>query len=145
MESALMTSPSRASASSTARSDFPAAVGPTMAISTSPARLAAAGGHAEQHRRGRGRLGSMLCGAPAGPPRVARPGAAHAQRRVVRAQVVRRGAGDAGGNDVAWTRSGLVRGEVHQAVVAGAAGHAVRGRVLAPLPLGDEDLDDGAV
>ena len=91
------------------------------------------------------RAGGVLRGALAGLPGVARPGAAHAQRRVVRAQVMRRGTRDAGGYDVAGTRSGVVRGEVHQAVVAGAARHAVRGRVLAPLPLGDEDLDDGAV
>ena len=36
---------------------------------------------------------------------------------------------------------GGVRGEVDQAVVAGTAGHAMGGGVLAALALGDQDLD----
>ncbi len=100
-------------------------------------------------RTGAGAAAAAACrgrgGELAGLPGVARAGAAHAQRGVVGAQVVRRGAGDAGGDDVAGAGAGAVRGEVDQAVVAGAAGHAVRGGVLAALALGDEDLDDGAV
>src|SRR5580704_10130476 len=121
-----MTSPSRASARSTARSDLPAVVAPTTAIRV----MASRGG------RG-GELASL--------PGVARAGAPDAQRGVVGAQVMRRGAGDAGGDDVARARAGFMRREVHQAVVAGAAGHAVRGGVLAALALGDEDFDHGAV
>src|SRR6185437_13422538 len=115
--------------------------------------LAAAGRHAEQHwgRRasGGGRAGRggrrVPGGELAGRPGVARAGATDAQRGVVGAQVMRRRAGDAGGDDVAGARTGPVRGEVHQAVIPGTPGHAVGRGVLAALTLGDEDLDDGAV
>src|ERR1700761_9038900 len=150
IESALTTSPPTARASSTARSDFPAAVAPTTAISVIAGPLGAAGRHAPQHRRGRGFAGRGGRGrrgrrALAGLPGVARPGPAHAERLVVGPQVMRRGAGDAGDGDVAG--AGLLRtgGEVDQAVVAGPAGQPAGGGVLAPLPLGDQHLDHGAV
>src|SRR5579872_1789105 len=122
MESALITSPSRASARSTARSDLPAVVAPTTAISMAGWRprdggspetgtggrasgrcSASAGRHAEQDRRrragrgGRGRVVTSGGHGLAGFPGIARAGAPDLERGVVGPQVVRRGAGDAGG------------------------------------------------
>src|SRR6185437_2004979 len=124
IESALMTSPPRSNARSTARSDLPAVVAPTTAISMRGRWSAAEARHAEQHWRWRvGRaVGRRRGRCPlAGFPGVARAGAAHLQRGVVGAEVVRRGARDAGGHDVAGARRGAVRGEMHEAVVPGAA------------------------
>jgi hypothetical protein len=50
-------------------------------------------------------------------------------------------AGDGDGDDIAGARGGLVRGEVHEAVVAGPARHAVGRGVLAALTFGHQDLD----
>src|SRR3984893_18688357 len=111
---------------------------PSRTGAAAPAARPAAGPGGAGGGRGRG-------GELASLPGVARAGAPDAQRGVVGAQVMRRGAGDAGGDDVAWARAGFMRREMHQAVVAGAAGHAVRGGVLAALALGDEDFDHGAV
>src|SRR5712691_850971 len=146
MESTLTTSPSSSRASSRARSDLPVAVAPTTATTVpGPTAGSAPARHAQQDRGRR-----LVAGGPrgrrlAGFPRVAGPGAAHVQRPGVGDQVVRRSAGDGGGDDVTGPWGRLVRREVDQAVVTGAAGQPARGSVLAALALGDEDLDRRAV
>ena len=145
---------------------MPAAVAPTIAISMGAGgRLAAPGGHAEQHRAGVGaprrRRG---CGRRAGPPRAA----AAASRRSSQASPARvRRTWSGAPSAMRWcgapwvtrvvtmspglgarTRrppAGARRDEVHEAVIPRPAGHAVRGGVLAALALGDENLDHGAV
>jgi DNA-binding SARP family transcriptional activator/Tfp pilus assembly protein PilF len=92
-----------------------------------------AAGHAEQDG-GRPGLRSMSGLSYRGLPGVAGAGPADGQRGRIGQQVVGRAAGDGHRDDV--TGAGVAdRSEVHQAVVAGAAGHAVGGGVLAALAL----------
>ena len=96
------------------------------------------GRQAEQHGR-RAVAARAWRAAQASPARVRRTASAS----TVGDEVVRRGVGDPGGDDVAGAqrRPGA---QVDEAVVAGPTAHPVRGAVLAALALGDQHLDDAA-
>ena len=73
--------------------------------------------------------------------RIARTRAPVLAHRAVGDQVVRRGIGDDGGDDVPRPDVGARRGEVHQPAVACASGHPGGATVLATFPDGHQQLD----
>lgn len=77
-------------------------------------------------------------------PGVPRARAAHFQGGALRQEVVRGGVRDLDRHHVTRAHLLVGLGEVHQAVVGGAAGEAVGGAVLAALALGDHQLQRAA-